>query len=146
MMADSGLKDSNLSQKRLDLLFMAESQHRPHISFEIFLKLLIKVACYKYSMDESEALKRILQENFEPLYQNILSETDLGFEKQQFSQEISPMILEFLQALTPILSRIYLAYFPWEPKSFQSFSEISKRSESSLFIFLKDLCQNLLSQ
>lgn len=145
MMSDSGLKDCNLSQKRLDLLFMAESQHRSHLDFNSFLKLLVKVACFKYPYDESQALKRILFENFEPLYHCILQETDLGYDKLQFAQEVS---LEILMEVAQTLMKIYLAYFPWEPKSFQTAVEISKRSESSLFIFLRDfeICPSILTK
>lgn len=149
MMTDAGVKDHSLSQKRLDLLFMAETQHRSHIDFNGFLRLLVKVASFKHqSLDESMALKKIIHENFEPLYRCIIKETDLGVEKTQLSKEIDQQALGLLLLLYPSLEKLYNNYFPWETKSFETKEQISRRSQSSLLLFLKDfeLCPNILTK
>jgi len=148
MMSDSNIKDNRLTQKRLDLLFMAESHHRPHIDFPGYLSLLIKVAVFKYSLEDSLALRKILKEHFEPLYENIIEMTDLGNEKTRFEKEMDQGLIEILLEVHQTITRIYLAYFPWEPKSFQHKSEILKRSEGSLLAFLKDfeICPAILTK
>ena len=121
MMGDSGLKDSQiLTQKRLASC----------------LWLKVNIDPIYTDVSETQALKRVLYEHFEPLYNNILQETDLGIEKKRVSQDIDVKIIEILHMLMPIFSSIYLAYFPWEPKSYQLWTVSSKRSEASLFIFL----------
>lgn len=150
MMSDSGLKDHALNQQRLDLLFMAETQHRSHIDFEGFLRLLIKVAAFKHQTEPNDpsALKKVIWQNMEPLYQCILKETDMGMEKTHFLKEIDEKAINLLAMASNSLNRIYLGYFPWEPKSFQSKEEIRRRSESSLLIFLKDfeICPNIMTK
>ena len=148
MMGDANVKDGRLTQKRLDLLFMAESQHRAHIDFTAFLSLLIKVASYKYCVEDSLSLRKILNDHFEPLYDNIIEMTDLGNERTRFEKEMDPSLIDILMEVSQTLSRVYLAYFPWEPKSFQQKIEIRKRSEGSLLSFLKDfeICPAILTK
>ena len=63
----------------------------------------------KYTnLSEGEAFIQIFINNFLPLYNSIMSETDLGFDVIKFSQEINPQILFVLQQVAAILQKIYM--------------------------------------
>ena len=48
MMMDAGVRDQYLTQKQLDLLFVAENKHKHNMSFDTFLNLLTKIAKQMY--------------------------------------------------------------------------------------------------
>ena len=111
MMLDSGVRDGVLTQKRLDLLFVAENKHKANMDFDTFLSLISRIAMEKYcesSSNASEALYKLLQDNFLPLYNNIMSETDLGEDEIKFKEEFDTVSLTIIQYVAPILYRIYI--------------------------------------
>lgn len=119
MMVDAKLRDNQLlTQNRLDLMFIKENKHKLNMEFDTFLNLLAKIADMKYSNADSsaEALSLLLQNHFLPLYDNIINETDLGEDEIKFKEEIDEGTLMLVKNIQSILQKIYLAYFPWEPK------------------------------
>jgi hypothetical protein len=61
-------------------MFVKENKHKLNMDFDTFLRLLTKIAEIKYSTLEnpSQALFSLIDNNFLPLYENIMRETDLG--------------------------------------------------------------------
>ena len=47
-----------MNKKRIDLIFCSVNKHKPFMSFDVFLQVLIKIAEFKFSdsMNPSEAL------------------------------------------------------------------------------------------
>lgn len=108
MMSDANIKDGRISQKRLSTFCSC-----PRASIGLtFLNLLIKVASFKHQVEDSLALRKIIKEHFDPLYDNIIQMTDMGNEKTRFSREMDQSLISILMEVNQTLSRIYLAYFP----------------------------------
>lgn len=117
LISDASISNTNFSTKQLDLLFVKQSSHRSSLTFAQFLDLLPRLSVAKYpTMDPKLGFEKLLNENLLPLYQNIMNETDLGADVLQFHEPLnSPSTLFLLEYLFPVLNKIYICYFPWEP-------------------------------
>ncbi len=86
---DANILDSNVTKNRIDLLFVKENKHQANMNFDTFLNLISRVAQLKFpSGSPSEALYALLENHLFPLYNNIMTETDLGEEESKFREEI----------------------------------------------------------
>jgi hypothetical protein len=109
MMRDANITDPHLTAKKLDLLFCKESKNRSQIDFETFLELLIKIGEAKFmNMERNEALMNLISAHLNPLYTNIMKETDLGEEEKKFKEEITPGMVNILRNVAPVLFKIYM--------------------------------------
>lgn len=109
MMRDANITDNHLTAKKLDLLFCKESKNRSQIEFDIFLELLIKLAQVKFEyMERNEALMHLIAEYLNPLYENIMRQTDLGEEEKRFKEEITPGMVNVIRSVSPVLFKIYM--------------------------------------
>ena len=88
MMHDAGVKDDSgfITSTNLDLLFFSETKHNSHISYEIFLNFIPKLAREMKLMKDSE----------------------MGEEKQQLMQEIDEVTIRVLEYVAPVLFKIYM--------------------------------------
>lgn len=151
MMLDSGIRDNtNMTQKKLDLLFVAENKHKPNMEFNVFLQLLTKIARAKYRgvWSDGEALNHLLAEHLLPLYENIYNETELGIDEEKLHEEIDENAILILKHVSNTLIKIFQVYFPWESQTSQQESVVKQRSENALFIFLRefDICPALITK
>lgn len=109
MMRDANITDNHLTAKKLDLIFCKESKNRSQIEFDTFLELLIKMAQVKFeSMGRNEALMHLIAEYLNPLYENIMKQTDLGEEEKRFREEITPGMVNVIRSVAPVLFKIYM--------------------------------------
>ena len=109
MMRDANITDNHLTAKKLDLLFCKESKNRSQIEFDTFLELLIKLAQVKFeSIGRNEALMHLIAEYLNPLYENIMKQTDLGEEEKRFKEEITPGMVNVIRSVSPVLFKIYM--------------------------------------
>lgn len=150
LMSDSRiLNNSDLTKKRLDLLFVSGNHHRSYVDFNEFLDLLVKIANYKYQeIEDNSALFKLLEENLLPLYENIREETDFGETEKKGEESFPVEIIEKISKIFNIFEKIYIAFFPWEPKCFQNYKIITERSLKALCEFLKefDICPNIITK
>ena len=85
MMNDAGIKDSYLTKKRLDLLFVKANKHRCNMNFETFLNLIPDIALEKFQdLDHDQASMRLLEEHLVPLFESIYNETEVGYDDMLF--------------------------------------------------------------
>ena len=106
--------------KQIDILYAKINRNKSNMDFETFLMMLHKVSEIIYSNESLEqALYCVLEKHFKPLYENIVTQTDLGDEEARFSEEIAGPCWGAVQYLHNILNKIYLAYFPAPHKQFK---------------------------
>ena len=151
IMLDAGIRDSSvMTQKKLDLLFVAENKHKPNMGFETFLQLLTKISSAKYKgvCSDSEALNHLLSDYLLPLYENIYNETELGVDEEKLHEEIHENTILVLKHVCNTMTKIFQGYFPWESQSSQQDHVIRQRSENALFLFLRefDVCPALITK
>lgn len=151
MMLDAGIRDNTImTQKRLDLLFVAENKHKPNMDFDTFLQLLARIAQTKYrgARSTSEALNHLLNDHLLSLYDNIYHETELGIDEEKLHEEIDDYTILILKHVCGTLIKIFQVYFPWETQTSQQESIVKQRSENALFIFLRefDVCPSLITK
>lgn len=150
MMADAGVKDVFLTQKELDLLFVAENKHKPNMDFDTFLQLLVKVAAQRYDTPVSSRaiLERFIKEHMLPLYANIYKHTDLAIEEERLKEPIEESVLTILKAMAPQLLKVYQVTFPWEIQTSQQLNVVRSRTEMALFTLLRefDICPALITK
>ena len=111
MMHDSGVKDDSglITSTNLDLLFFSETKHNSHISYEIFLNFIPKLAREKYPNEpDVQAFKRLMDMNLLPLAMKLMKDSEMGEEKQQLMQEIDEVTIRVLEYVAPVLFKIYM--------------------------------------
>jgi len=150
MMLDAGVREY-LSQKQLDLLFVAENKHKPNMNFDTFLNLLAKIAKAMFkneNMPDSKCLDLLLRHHLFPLYESLHNETEMGLDEQKFNEEIDEFVIVILRSVHTLLMKMYQVYFPWEIQTSQQLNVVKQRTENALFIFLKefDICPALITK
>ena len=150
MMVDAGIRDQILSQRELDLIFVAENRHKSSMDYDTFLQLLVKIAEQKYqgAVPSSQALDKFLQEHILPLYNNIYRLSDTGIEEAKLKEPIIDRVLVVLRSVHVLLLKLYQTYFPWEVQATQQQSVIRQRDEVALFSLLRDfdVCPALMTK
>jgi len=150
MMTDANVRDQYLTQKQLDLLFVAENKHKPNMEFETFLQLLVKIAEQRYEsrFSSKEALEKFIKEHMIPLYNNIYNHTDVGIEDIGLKEPIKENVLLVLRSVHTLLLKIYQTYFPWEIRTCLEPNVAKQRTELALFTFLKefDVCPSIMTK
>ena len=150
MMIDAGVRDHFLTQKELDLLFVAENKHKSNMDYETFLQLLIKIAEQRYqgALQSREALDKFLKEHMLPLYDNLYKLSDMGIEETRLKEPITETVLIVLKSVHVLLLKLYQIYFSWEIQTSQLPNVIKQRDEVALFSLLKDfdVCPALMTK
>ena len=150
MMLDCGVRGQYLTQRELDLLFVAENKHNPNMDYQTFLQLLVKVAENRYhgTIPSREALDRFLKEHMLPLYNSLYQLSDMGVEDIKLKEPIIERVLVILKSVHVLLVKLYQTYFPWEVQTSQQQSIIKQRDEVSLFSLLRDfdVCPALMTK
>ena len=115
MLSDANIPAQTLNKKQLDLIYVAETKHLQNMSFATFLSVLPKIALHKFpNQQPQEALHSLVENHFNPLFESIIGETNLGPDLALLQQPIDPITFKILLNVTPILFKIYtvLDYFP----------------------------------
>jgi hypothetical protein len=106
----------------------------------MFCEVLARLAKQKYRKEYSEisptdALYSLMQNHLYPLYQQL--EHDKIIEHfQKVDEQIDEACLEVLNQCMSVLRVLYEKYFPWEISSPISPSQLMKRSENAMILFL----------
>jgi hypothetical protein len=124
------------------------------MDFDTFLNMLHRISESVYPrLPLEQALERLLQDHFEPLHENIITQTDLGDEETKLQEPVLRECANVLAYLQPILQKIFATYFPPPHRQFKlkdSQDGLRQRSctETQLFIFLKDfdICPTFITK
>lgn len=150
MMIDAEVRDEELNQSSLDLLFVGELKHSGNLDFDKFLSLLTRVAKAKYEDKESEAeaLETLLKENMFPLYERIFKDIGMAEEHIKVHEPIEESTKMVLNVVGSVLERIYNMYFPFEIQSGNDPQVLRQRLENALFIFLREfgICPAIINK
>jgi hypothetical protein len=147
MMHDAYIIDENLTKKILDLLFCKHSKHKPSITFDQFLSLLVNIAAVKYPKVESrDAFLELFHSSIRPLYNNLYRETDIGEFDVHTKEPMDPELVTLLHGNIPVMTKIYRHYFDIEYQKYGA-KETRQKSEKAIIQLLKDfdICPILMN-
>jgi hypothetical protein len=107
MMEDASIISGSVNKKQLDIIFCTVNQHKPNMSFNLYLETLTKVAILKYkTATPSDALQSLLSEVMVPLHTRIFGAVtdilDIQYDK---------MVALILSNASAILINIYCLFF-----------------------------------
>jgi hypothetical protein len=150
MMLDADIADLYLSQTKLDILFLQACKKSKTLEFDNFLELLFIVAVKKFKKESNadKAFRQLLIQYLQPLYNRILTETDVGTEDKIINAPLSVSTLLVLKMISKPLQVIYRHFFSWEiNRPLQEKPSIQK-VEVELFNFLKEfeICPQLIAK
>ncbi|CAD8200353.1 unnamed protein product [Paramecium octaurelia] len=151
LMSDSQIRLQKQDQQQIDLLFVKANRNKPNMDFENFYYFLELLSETLYGEDNSFQI--LMDNHLTPLYENIISSTDLGDEETKLSQEIDPICLKLMQVVIQPITFIYNKYFPPQFKNFnlkdqQEELMLKQQIRSSLFLFLKEfeICPQFITK
>ena len=140
LMNDAEIRDTNLTQKKLDLLFIAENKQNLNMEYEPFLGLLVKIARikYKHLQLDKDALQMLIDTNFIPLYSQIIQTSNFNLDYEKV--EIDENIIIVLKHASNMLYKLYCNYFSWELTNTNTIinSAFKQKTENSIYLYLKD--------
>ncbi|CAD8206712.1 unnamed protein product [Paramecium pentaurelia] len=150
LMSDSQIKLQRQDQQQIDLLFVKANRNKPNMDFENFYYFLELLSEILYGENSFQIL---MDNHLTPLYENIISSTDLGDEETKLSQEIDPICVKLMQVVIQPITFIYNKYFPPQFKNFnlkdqQEELMLKQQIRSSLFLFLKEfeICPQFITK
>ncbi|CAD8095567.1 unnamed protein product [Paramecium primaurelia] len=151
LMSDSQIKFQKQDQQYIDLLFVKANRNKPNMDFENFYYFLELLSETLYG--DQNSFQILMDNHLTPLYENIISSTDLGDEETKLSQDIDPVCLKLIQVVIQPITFIYNKYFPPQFKNFnlkdqQEELMLKQQIRSSLFLFLKDfeICPQFITK
>ncbi|CAD8113687.1 unnamed protein product [Paramecium sonneborni] len=150
LMSDSQIKLQRQDQQQIDLLFVKANRNKPNMDFENFYYFLELLSENLYGENSFQVL---MDDHLTPLYENIISSTDLGDEETKLSQEIDAVCVKLIQVVIQPITFIYNKYFPPQFKNFnlkdqQEELMLKQQIRSSLFLFLKEfeICPQFITK
>ncbi|CAD8117800.1 unnamed protein product [Paramecium sonneborni] len=150
LMSDSQIKLQRQDQQQIDLLFVKANRNKPNMDFENFYYFLELLSENLYGENSFQFL---MDNHLTPLFENIISSTDLGDEETKLSEEIDTICVKLMQVVIQPITVIYNKYFPPQFKNFnlkdqQEELMIKQQIRSSLFLFLKEfeICPQFITK
>ncbi|CAG9330376.1 unnamed protein product [Blepharisma stoltei] len=146
LMQDSGIIDRHLTVKQIELIFCGENKHRANMNFDTFLETLPRIIAEKfptiYKNSPGEALAKLLQNHFWPLYQR------MNEDNRNELPEVDDECINIIHSAFNGFRTLYGSLFPWELRKDLETDMVMNRSQRTFHNFVKefDICPTLLTK